>query len=87
MTSKPTPVGDPLEIRLRELASKAALAPKQETKDTTTEEQKNDPTLWNNQFPELFETDYLRTLPRQDLMFGTGIQALDLHHSLILIHA
>ena len=78
MTSKPTPVGDPLEIRLRELASKAALAPTQETKDTTTEEQKNDPTLWNNQYPELFETDYLRTLPRQDLMFGTGIQALDL---------
>ena len=46
--------------------------------DTTTLEQKQDPELFHNCYPELFELDYLRTLPRRQLHFNTGIQGLDL---------
>ena len=76
---KPKVVGDPLEIRLRELATKATNQQKEVIKvDETTEEEKQDVHLWYNQYPELFETDYLRTLPRSDLNFTMGIQPLDL---------
>ena len=73
-----TKVGDPLELRLRVLAEKAAQAPKETKIDRTTEAEKNSDTLWYNSYPELFEIDYLRTLPRQDLSFTSGVQGLDL---------
>ena len=76
---KPKVVGDPLEIRLRELATKATNQQKEVIQvDETTDEEKQDVNLWYNQYPELFDSDYLRTLPRSDLNFTMGIQPLDL---------
>ena len=80
-------VGNPLEIRLRALAEKAALDFPKETKVTiTTEAQRNDPDLFYNCYPELFEIDYLRTLPRPKVTFAPGTIGLDLrqfvnHHA------
>jgi hypothetical protein len=70
-------VGDPIEIRLRELASKAASTKIVEEVDQIAQTTDTDQ-LWNNIFPEIFEVDYLRTLPRPDLIFHLGVHSLDL---------
>ena len=80
-------VGNPLEIRLRALAEKAALDFPKETKVTiTTEAQRNDPDLFYNCYPELFEIDYLRTLPRPKVTFAPGTIGLDLHSLSTTMH-